>query len=116
MLETIRQDYIRTARAKGLSERAVVMKHAFRNSLIPIVTLLGFLLPAFRSDARNHPPGLYPHRARQRVERKSSGDEARLPQLPDPHRHAARVPAARVPIGCSKPSARTISAPRAPKG
>src|SRR3990172_2059108 len=47
MLETIRQDYIRTARAKGLSERAVVMKHAFRNSLIPIVTLLGFLLPAF---------------------------------------------------------------------
>jgi len=46
MLETIRQDYIRTARAKGLSERVVVFKHAFRNSLIPIVTLLGFLLPA----------------------------------------------------------------------
>lgn len=46
MLETIRQDYIRTARAKGLSERAVVFKHALRNSLIPIVTLLGFLLPA----------------------------------------------------------------------
>jgi peptide/nickel transport system permease protein len=46
MLETIRQDYIRTARAKGLSEKAVVLKHALRNSLIPIVTLLGFLLPA----------------------------------------------------------------------
>jgi peptide/nickel transport system permease protein len=46
MLEVIRQDYIRTARAKGLSERAVVFKHALRNSLIPIVTLLGFLLPA----------------------------------------------------------------------
>ena len=46
MLETIRQDYIRTARAKGLTERAVVFKHALRNSLIPIVTLLGFLLPA----------------------------------------------------------------------
>jgi peptide/nickel transport system permease protein len=46
MLETIRQDYIRTARAKGLSERVVVFKHALRNSLIPIVTLLGFLLPA----------------------------------------------------------------------
>jgi len=46
MLETIRQDYIRTARAKGLSERAVVFKHALRNSLIPIVTLLGFLLPS----------------------------------------------------------------------
>jgi peptide/nickel transport system permease protein len=46
MLETIRQDYIRTARAKGLSEKVVVFKHALRNSLIPIVTVLGFLLPA----------------------------------------------------------------------
>ena len=46
MLETIRQDYIRTARAKGVSETVVVFKHALRNSLIPIVTLLGFLLPA----------------------------------------------------------------------
>ena len=46
MLETIRQDYIRTARAKGLPEKAVIFKHALRNSLIPIVTLLGFLLPA----------------------------------------------------------------------
>ena len=46
MLETIRQDYIRTARAKGLSEKVVIYKHAFRNSLISIVTVLGFLLPA----------------------------------------------------------------------
>ncbi|MBI3935117.1 MAG: ABC transporter permease [Acidobacteria bacterium] len=46
MLETIRQDYIRTARAKGLSEKSVVFKHALRNSLIPIVTLLADLLPA----------------------------------------------------------------------
>lgn len=46
MLETIRQDYIRTARAKGLTEKAVIYKHAFRNSLIAIVTVLGFLLPA----------------------------------------------------------------------
>jgi peptide/nickel transport system permease protein len=45
MLETIRQDYIRTARAKGLAERSVVYRHALRNSLIPIVTLLGFILP-----------------------------------------------------------------------
>lgn len=45
MLEVIRQDYIRTARAKGLSEKIVVYRHALRNSLIPIVTLLGFLLP-----------------------------------------------------------------------
>lgn len=46
MLEVIRQDYIRTARAKGLSERTVVMKHALRNSLIPIITIFGGLLPA----------------------------------------------------------------------
>ena len=46
MLEVIREDYVRTARAKGLSERVVIFKHAFRNALLPIVTLLAFLLPA----------------------------------------------------------------------
>jgi len=51
MLEVIRQDYIRTARAKGLSERAVIMKHALRNSLIPIITLLAGLLPALISGS-----------------------------------------------------------------
>lgn len=45
MLETVRQDYIRTARAKGLSERVVVFRHALRNSLIPIITLLAGILP-----------------------------------------------------------------------
>ncbi|MGH7481521.1 MAG: ABC transporter permease [Longimicrobiales bacterium] len=45
MLETIRQDYIRTARAKGLSERAVVVRHALRNSLLPVISLLGLYLP-----------------------------------------------------------------------
>jgi peptide/nickel transport system permease protein len=45
MLETIRQDFIITARAKGLSERVVIMKHAFRNSVIPIVTMMSYLLP-----------------------------------------------------------------------
>ncbi len=46
MLEVIRQDYIQTARAKGLAEKTVIMKHAFRNSLIPIITLLAYLFPA----------------------------------------------------------------------
>ncbi len=46
MLEVIREDYVRTARAKGLNERVVIFKHAFRNALLPIVTLLAFLLPA----------------------------------------------------------------------
>jgi peptide/nickel transport system permease protein len=45
MLEVIRQDFIRTARAKGLSERTVITKHALRNSLIPVITLLGLYLP-----------------------------------------------------------------------
>lgn len=45
MLEQIHQDYVRTARAKGLSERVVVFKHAMRNALIPIVTLLGLYFP-----------------------------------------------------------------------
>jgi peptide/nickel transport system permease protein len=46
MLEVIRQDFIRTARAKGLSEKVVVYRHALRNSLLPIVTLMADLLPA----------------------------------------------------------------------
>jgi len=46
MLEVIRQDYITTARAKGLSENVVIFKHALRNSLIPIITLLAQILPA----------------------------------------------------------------------
>lgn len=46
ILEVIKQDYIRTARAKGLSERKVIFKHALRNALIPFVTLMGTLLPA----------------------------------------------------------------------
>ncbi len=46
MIEVIRQDYVRTARAYGFSEKIVVFKYAMRNSLIPIITLLGTLLPA----------------------------------------------------------------------
>ncbi|MEX1022809.1 MAG: ABC transporter permease [Dehalococcoidia bacterium] len=42
MLETLRADYVRTARAKGLVERHVIFRHAFRNALIPVITLLGF--------------------------------------------------------------------------
>jgi peptide/nickel transport system permease protein len=45
LLEVLRQDYIRTAKSKGLGERAIILKHAFRNTLIPFVTLLGTVLP-----------------------------------------------------------------------
>jgi peptide/nickel transport system permease protein len=51
MLEVIRQDFIRTARAKGLPERTVIMKHALRNSLLPVITLLGLYLPFLFSGA-----------------------------------------------------------------
>jgi peptide/nickel transport system permease protein len=45
MLEVVRQDYIQSARAKGLAERVVIGKHALRNALLPIVTILGLSLP-----------------------------------------------------------------------
>ena len=45
MLEVIRQDYIRTAWAKGLNERVVIMRHAVKNALIPVVTVIGLQLP-----------------------------------------------------------------------
>lgn len=51
MLEVIRQDYIRTARAKGLGEKVVIYKHALRNAMIPIITLLGFWIPGLFSGA-----------------------------------------------------------------
>jgi peptide/nickel transport system permease protein len=45
MLEVIRQDYILTARAKGLTERVVIYKHALRNALLPVITILGLSVP-----------------------------------------------------------------------
>jgi peptide/nickel transport system permease protein len=46
MLETIRQDYIRTARAKGVSEAVVIWKHALKNALLPVVTVIGMIFGA----------------------------------------------------------------------
>ena len=45
MLEVLRQDYIRTAWSKGLKEKVVIMRHAVKNALIPVVTLIGLQLP-----------------------------------------------------------------------
>ena len=45
MLEVLRQDYIRTAWAKGLEERVVIMRHALKNALIPVITIIGWQLP-----------------------------------------------------------------------
>ena len=51
MLEVLRQDYVRTARAKGLFERVVIVKHALRNALIPVITILVFDLAGIFSGA-----------------------------------------------------------------
>ncbi len=51
MLDTITQDFIRTARAKGLSERAVMLRHALRHAILPAVTLFGLSLPVLLSGA-----------------------------------------------------------------
>lgn len=51
MLEVMRQDYVRTARAKGLKERTVIVKHALRNALIPFVTVAVLTIPGFFSGA-----------------------------------------------------------------
>jgi peptide/nickel transport system permease protein len=51
MLEVLRQDYVRTARAKGLPERQVILKHALANALIPIVTVIGIIISLLLSGA-----------------------------------------------------------------
>jgi peptide/nickel transport system permease protein len=51
MLEVLRQDYVRTARSKGLVERIVIAKHAFRNALIPIITIVALQLPSLFTGA-----------------------------------------------------------------
>ncbi|POR45057.1 ABC transporter permease, partial [Bosea psychrotolerans] len=51
MLEVVNQDYIRTARAKGLPERSVLLRHAFRNALLPMITITGLHVPTLLSGA-----------------------------------------------------------------
>jgi peptide/nickel transport system permease protein len=51
MLDVLHQDYVRTAKAKGLPRRSVIYKHALRNALIPIVTLLGLSIPSLIAGA-----------------------------------------------------------------
>jgi len=51
MLEVLRQDYIRTARAKGLSESKVIFKHALKNGLIPVITYVGPMIAAIMTGS-----------------------------------------------------------------
>ena len=58
MLEAIRQDYVRTARAKGQSERVVIWKHALRNALIPVMTVIGLNFGRLLGEAVFAVPGV----------------------------------------------------------
>jgi len=51
LLDTLSLDFVRTARAKGMSERVVLFRHAFRNSLIPLITMAAYILPGLVSGA-----------------------------------------------------------------
>lgn len=51
MLDVLKEDYIRTARAKGLKQKAIIYKHAFRNALIPVITIFGLSIPFLFSGA-----------------------------------------------------------------
>jgi peptide/nickel transport system permease protein len=51
LLDTLNLDFVRTARAKGLSDRIVLFRHAFRNSLIPLITVAAYILPSLIAGA-----------------------------------------------------------------
>jgi peptide/nickel transport system permease protein len=51
LLDVVHQDYIRTARSKGISERRILIRHAVRNALLPMITILGLQLPTLLSGA-----------------------------------------------------------------
>ena len=63
MLEVLREDYIRTARAKGLWERAVVIRHALKNALLPVITVIGLEF-VFRRRSGGDRAGVQPERYR----------------------------------------------------
>ena len=98
VLDNLVQDYVRTARAKGASERRVIWGHVFRNSLVSIVTLLGLSLPALVGGAilievglqlPGHGPRVLPGGAQQRLQRAARLHRARH------HRDDHREPACR---------------------
>jgi len=105
MLQAMTSDYVRTARAKGLSERVVVLKHAMRNALTPVITL-GALELAHQRDRGKHGNGHdQPHglvalgRVEERARDLDAGpDDERAEQEPDPLRHHCKA-GGRAPAG-----------------
>ena len=89
MLEVLNQDYIRTARAKGVADRPVVWKHALKNAAIPIVTIVGIELGTLLGRLRDHRDDL-------RVARASAGCPCRPSTT-------ATTRSCRPPCSCSRP-------------
>ncbi len=77
MLEALSEDYVRTARAKGLSDGAVIRRHALKNALIPVVTVLGLQLGTLIGGRGHHRVRV--RAARRRAPRGGRGLRARLP-------------------------------------
>ena len=104
MLEVVNSDYVRTARAKGLNERKVTMRHAFRNALIPLVTIVALNLGALLSGRGRHGDGVrarrdgfllrHPAPARRSVPRHGVADGRRdaRRRLQPRRRHRVRHP------------------------
>ena len=95
LLEALQQDYVRTARAKGLAERRVVWRHALRNALIPVVTVVGSRCPPGRRRGphrdRLRLAGHRPARGRRRLRARLPGDHGREPRSwPRRHRRQSR--------------------------
>jgi peptide/nickel transport system permease protein len=70
MLDNLGQDYVRTARAKGMSERTVVLKHVLRNSLIPVVTVIALGMPVDLRRRDHHRAGVQGQRHRRGADRR----------------------------------------------
>ena len=126
MLDVMNEDYVRTARAKGLSERQVMTRHVLRNSLIPIVTLFGLDFGATdRRHRDHHRSDLQPRR--RRPVRGRSVDNLDLPPimasdalrrllrrpLQRPGRHRLRLPRPADPAGERRRNERRAAALRA---
>src|SRR5260370_36213978 len=67
MFEVLREDYIRTARAKGLAERLIINRHALKNALLPVVTLIGIEFAFLIGGVLGAEQGVQPHGVRRPV-------------------------------------------------
>ena len=81
MLEVMNQDYIRTARSKGLTERTVIMRHAFRNALLPLASIVPIDIITLLGGAVHHRDGVRLVRHGPAVRRSRSSDNQQDPVM-----------------------------------